>query len=288
MGFIYKVTNKTNGKIYIGMTINSIEYRFNQHFRELKYELKHKSNRSYFHNALNKYGKDNFEVEMLEEVDESKLADREIYWIEKLNSTDKSVGYNLSNGGETPTMNYELRKKLSVIQTKRLKNQGEKEKALRGLSKATKKWIAICKSKRIDKICPICKSNFQVTNSTIKTTYCSNSCKDKDYKSWFDYEKVVENGKLGNEVRSRNTKQLRDEIKAYTYTWCLDNKDYVNSIKFNEITPKLKPLLDEIEDLFGIKDIRTVAQSVCKNNSKKLLLSNLKDYIKMYAEPDQN
>ena len=31
MGFIYKITNKLNNKIYIGKTINSIQYRWDQH-----------------------------------------------------------------------------------------------------------------------------------------------------------------------------------------------------------------------------------------------------------------
>ena len=30
-GNIYKITNKINGKVYIGQTIHSIEYRFSKH-----------------------------------------------------------------------------------------------------------------------------------------------------------------------------------------------------------------------------------------------------------------
>ena len=52
---IYKATNLVNGKIYIGQTINTLEYRKNQHFREARCE---KRKNIYFHNALNKYGED--------------------------------------------------------------------------------------------------------------------------------------------------------------------------------------------------------------------------------------
>lgn len=34
MGYIYKIINDVNNKIYIGQTINSIEYRFKNHIKE--------------------------------------------------------------------------------------------------------------------------------------------------------------------------------------------------------------------------------------------------------------
>ena len=40
MGYIYKITNKVNGKIYIGQTVKTVEKRFQQH--------KNNSNKSYF------------------------------------------------------------------------------------------------------------------------------------------------------------------------------------------------------------------------------------------------
>ena len=33
---IYKATNKLNGKIYIGQTINTLEFRKDQHFRDTR------------------------------------------------------------------------------------------------------------------------------------------------------------------------------------------------------------------------------------------------------------
>ena len=61
-GIIYKYTNQINNKIYIGQTIN--EYK-------RKYAHKHTLNswRSYFHNAIKKYGYDKFAYEILEEID---------------------------------------------------------------------------------------------------------------------------------------------------------------------------------------------------------------------------
>lgn len=88
-GFIYKVTNKVNGKSYIGQTRNTVEFRWRQHYKA-------KDNK-YFHRAIAKYGKDNFTVETLEECDVEKLNDREIFYIAKYNTF--SNGYNLTKGG---------------------------------------------------------------------------------------------------------------------------------------------------------------------------------------------
>jgi len=48
--------------------------------------------------AIQKYGRENFKKEMIEECDDEKLwLEREVYWIEYFNST--KVGYNIALGG---------------------------------------------------------------------------------------------------------------------------------------------------------------------------------------------
>ena len=80
MGYIYKITNKVNGKIYIGKTIKTIEERFKRHIYDSR------RNNSYFYNAIKKYGIENFIIEEIENVDNSKLNEREKYWISFYNS----------------------------------------------------------------------------------------------------------------------------------------------------------------------------------------------------------
>ena len=60
-GIIDKITNKVNNKSYIGQTRYSLEFRWRQH--------QHKKDNTYFHNAIKKYGVDNFELSILEECD---------------------------------------------------------------------------------------------------------------------------------------------------------------------------------------------------------------------------
>lgn len=88
-GYIYKITNKVNGKSYIGQTRYTVEFRWRQHI--------HKKDNVYFHNAIHKYGIDNFTIETLEECDYKDLDSREIYYIAKYNTFKE--GYNLTIGG---------------------------------------------------------------------------------------------------------------------------------------------------------------------------------------------
>ncbi len=84
---IYKTTNIQNGKIYVG-----------QDSRDRKTYL---GSGKLIQRAIKKYGKKNFKKEILEICySKEELNEREIYWIEKLNSTDLSIGYNIRLGGE--------------------------------------------------------------------------------------------------------------------------------------------------------------------------------------------
>lgn len=89
-GIIYKVTNKVNGKSYIGQTRYTLEFRWRQHL--------HKRDNAYFHNAIKKYGAENFSLEILEECDVDQLNSREIFYIAKYNTFEE--GYNLTIGGD--------------------------------------------------------------------------------------------------------------------------------------------------------------------------------------------
>lgn len=96
-GYIYKITNLINNKVYIGKTKNSIDIRFKQHL----YEIDKLKTKSLLHDAIKKYGVDNFKVE---EIDSAtclqELNDKERFYINKYNSRNPKLGYNICIGGE--------------------------------------------------------------------------------------------------------------------------------------------------------------------------------------------
>ena len=94
---IYKITNIINGKIYVGQSIDIIE-RWKQH----NYKAFNSNEIAYnsaIHCAFRKYGIENFVLEVLEECSAEDLDQREIYWIEQLNSLTPN-GYNILKGGQ--------------------------------------------------------------------------------------------------------------------------------------------------------------------------------------------
>jgi|694.fasta_scaffold17353_16 group I intron endonuclease len=93
-GKIYKITNKENGLIYIGCTINSLEKRFYEHlYRCFKTDYKSK-----LYNSIKKYGVDNFIIELIEECDLNVIYETEKKYIKELDSYHN--GLNSTFGGE--------------------------------------------------------------------------------------------------------------------------------------------------------------------------------------------
>lgn len=101
MGYIYMITNKIDGSIYVGKTVDSIQSRWKDHI----YSAYSNVDNFYLHNAIKKYGQENFLVEKLEECENTILSEREIYWIKEKKSfyKDNEKGYNLTRGGDGVT-----------------------------------------------------------------------------------------------------------------------------------------------------------------------------------------
>ena len=74
---IYKIENLLNHKVYIGQSVH-IETRWGEHCR--------KSAKSLVGKAIQKYGKENFSFEILEQCEQDKLNEREEFFIKLYNS----------------------------------------------------------------------------------------------------------------------------------------------------------------------------------------------------------
>lgn len=95
---IYKITNKINGKIYVGQS-NCIQRRFAQH--KSPYEQQRFPNKPLY-KAFKKYGIQNFSFEVIEQCSQEQLNIREKFWIKTLHSLCHQHGYNITAGGDGP------------------------------------------------------------------------------------------------------------------------------------------------------------------------------------------
>ncbi len=91
MGFIYKIWNEENDKLYIGQTSVGIKTRWSSHLKN------YLTNNAVIYRAMRKYGAGIFHIEQIEECENSELDEREKYWIKYYDSYKN--GYNSTPGG---------------------------------------------------------------------------------------------------------------------------------------------------------------------------------------------
>lgn len=86
---IYKITNKQNGKTYIGQTIKTVAERLKEHIYK----------KSKIGKEIIKYGVDSFDVSVIDRAESKDDLDAlEVFWISFYNSCEN--GYNTLIGGK--------------------------------------------------------------------------------------------------------------------------------------------------------------------------------------------
>ena len=105
--FVYSHVNLVNNKIYIGITKQIPSYRWRSHGQGYKDSPR-------FWNAIQKYGWDNFEHNILfSELTKDEACKKENELIKQYNSNDDRYGYNMTSGGEQHYIfNEEVKQKL--------------------------------------------------------------------------------------------------------------------------------------------------------------------------------
>jgi group I intron endonuclease len=202
--FIYKLTNTLNNKIYIGLTTETISERCRKRIAEAKYR---ESRNSYILNAIRKHGSEVFKVEQLDTANTlEELQQKEIFYIQQYNSTNRNIGYNLTKGGEGNLglkMSDETKEK---IRQRRLGNKWSDERKL--------KHSETLKSKNIDHSKGIenCKlHNLKISKKVGKF--------DLDLKLIISYDSITDTAINENISRSNLQRYLRkNRLK--------DKKDY--------------------------------------------------------------
>ena len=145
---VYKHVNKTNGKVYIGITSGDVQVRW-------QYGGGYKGS-PHFNSAIQKYGWSGFDHEIVRDglsKEEACIAERKL--IKRYNSRNPNYGYNISCGGEAGCKGRRLTEEekeykriaslmawsdpvLRLEQSKRLKGRPKSEETRRRMSEARK------------------------------------------------------------------------------------------------------------------------------------------------------
>lgn len=242
-GFIYKITNRVNNKVYIGQTRFSVEQRFKQHIKN--YTKEHRNQPLYL--AFAKYGIENFSVEPIEEIDTSKLDEREIYWIAKYDSFNN--GYNATIGGKGGRLIYWTDSQYEEIRTLYL--SGFTSKKIAELFNCSS-WtiIQILKSLRVKiKGNPLDMNNFE-KQEFIKSYNNGTSIKElaRQYNTSFS---VIKNFLIKNNVDLRvhselvNNEELQENLV----------KEFLNNVTFKDLELKYHTDIRTIKRILTIHGI---------------------------------
>ena len=107
MYIVYQHKNKINEKVYIGITSQKPEQRWGSQGCNYK-------SSPHFYSAIQKYGWDNFEHNILfTELTKEQACLKEQELIKEYNSMNREFGYNSTSGGDIFTMNEETKQKIS-------------------------------------------------------------------------------------------------------------------------------------------------------------------------------
>ena len=100
INYIYCYTNLVNNKKYVGQTDN-LDRRIREH-KSCSFNLKSVNYNDKIHQAIRKYGLENFSIEVLEILSNKtydEVNDREGYWIKEKKSLISQHGYNVLDMG---------------------------------------------------------------------------------------------------------------------------------------------------------------------------------------------
>ena len=160
MFYIYKITNLINNKSYVGKSKN-IEERWIRHKAAAR--RKDPNDYSFLHRAMNKYGFENFKVEQLAAYDsEKECLKAEVEYITLLQTNNRDVGYNLTEGGEGSSGYFHTQDAKNKMSESRKGTQSGKNNNFYGKTHSleTKKQLSELASRKIGN-----KNSFHGKNS---------------------------------------------------------------------------------------------------------------------------
>lgn len=253
-GWIYCITNKINGKRYIGQTID-----FNtRRKRHLKYTS---DENSILHSAIRKYGPSNFDIKIIvtfkaisEGVRRKLLDFLEMLYIRKYQTLTTQNGYNITAGGGG------------------MSGFHPSERSKKKMSESQKSSI-------------VCVSNWKTNQYDARRPVLLYDLKGKFYKEYDSITDALNSlGKSVKPIRESVFKALKDQTKSsYGYLWKYKDSDNYPELINSWSDPQWKTvyyyskegkLLDvyncarEAAEELGVK-LRTVKSSLERPSTKR-------------------
>lgn len=170
MHTVYLITNTINGRRYVGQTKTSLQRRFNGHQR------KDRRCARYLHNAILKYGKENFIIEAIIDGLTEEMADEfEAEFIERY-CTLVPNGYNLMSGGNVSRHSQETKELIRQIRTgtkasdeaKRKMSEARRGKGIRPPSSYAENWTSEARAKVSKRMMGLGNVNAKLTFEQVK------------------------------------------------------------------------------------------------------------------------
>jgi predicted GIY-YIG superfamily endonuclease len=259
---VYKITNLVNNKLYIGITNQGFKTRWYKHCSDSIHGSEFP-----LHNALRKYGIDNFSVEVLEVCETiDQLKQQERYWITELKSRTTENGYNLTDGGDgtfgrkhSDETKDKIRQKtldrcldenfIKVLRNTRFKNKEIAQYDLEGNFITT--FISASEAARIMKVSRSSICNCALGQSSNSKGYIwkyTGNTSEKMKSNYNIKEKV-------KKVTSEEVKQKISESNKLSWTEERKTKQSINN-------PKNKPILQYTLDGEFVKEYYNVSDAV--------------------------
>lgn len=229
---IYKITNKINGKIYIGFSKN-LEKRKYYHFYLLKRNIHHNE---YLQNSFNKYGPDVFEFKIIEECIPELLIEKEDYWCKLLKTHNINNGYNIEPTG------FNSGKSLKTIKNLIKSNKNKRIPILVTFNNITTEYPSILE------FCNLFNFRQSSISRCLKKGNLYLDLYEIKYKNKINtkridnrFNKYLIEDELGNKVQVNSQQELFQIIKISSRTYSR------NKIKIDNNLFKIKNFLIKIE-----------------------------------------
>lgn len=217
-GYIYLITNKINGKTYIGQRRSHIDKSWNQYYGSGK-TIKH---------AISKYGKENFTKELLKKCYSLKeLNEQERIFIRKYRELGKAE-YNLTEGNPTvdnPWVNLTAEEKQAIRDKESLRRKKEADERFEKLysdhrDEVVELYLKLRHMKKVS-----CILNISYKN--IKKILDKSNISRKRILSNEQKQKISKSLKRTNSLKNNNLK----EKLVLTYSFCLQCKRKITDKK---------------------------------------------------------